>query len=409
MSECRLHPPQIRMDLSYWQKHAKEPEYHCDIAVIGGGVVGCSAAYWLRKILPNTRVAILERDRIASGASGRNAGFLLQGAGSDYVRDYLTYGSERARRLLRFTRENRDLLFREIGSEAQLESKGSLVVAGSEEEDSRLRQAVPGLRADGTPAVYLDSDETSRRISSRGFFGSLYVPSGAVMNPVSLVTSLARRSAATVLEHHDVRSIDVDRDDVIIETSIRNVRATRVIVAINAWLPILFPDLARFVRPVRAQMISTTPMPQRWLDVPVYSHDGYYYVRQTRSGVVLAGGARHLHVNEEVGYELRTTLSVQRDIESYLKRHFPSCTDLQVDLRWAGTMGFSPDLLPCFGSLSRIPGSLWAAGFSGHGMCYGFRFGKMLAEMMAGRTDVENSSMFKADRFATTFPIAAVS
>lgn len=397
------------MSSSYWQIHSKGPEYQCDIAVVGGGIVGCSAAYWLSKTLPDCRVVIVERGTLASGASGRNAGFLLQGAGSDYVKDCMDYGAQNARRLLRFTRENRDLLFQKIGSAAQLESSGSLVVAGSQEEDRRLQEAVSFLRADGTPAIYFAQDETSRRISGRRFLGSLYVPSGAMMNPVSLVSAVAKESRADILEHHPVQSVESKADGVFIETTRRIIRAERVLVAVNAWLPTLFPTLGRFVRPVRAQMLATMPMKGRWLKVPIYSHDGFYYVRQTRNGVVLAGGARHRHEDEEVGYSDDPTESVQADIEAYLRKHFSSCTDMQVDVRWAGTMGFSPDSLPVYGTLPGVEGSIWAAGFTGHGMAYGFRFGKLLADVVADRGGVDEADLFSVDRFDAAAHSAAAS
>ena len=395
------------MSRSYWQKHEKGPEFRCDIAIIGGGIIGCSAAYWLSRVLPDRHVAIVEQGTLASGASGRNAGFLLQGAGSDYRKDCTLFGAEKARRLLRFTRENRDLLFEEIGLAGQLESSGSLVAAGSELEDRRLQEAVSLLRSDGTPAIYFPWEETSRRISGRGFFGSLYVPSGAMMNPVSLVSAIAKKSNADILEHHPVQLVEARSDGVHIETSARIVRAERVLVAVNAWLPTLFPTLGRYVRPVRAQMLATEPMGDRWLDVPVYSHDGYYYVRQTRTGIVLAGGARQLHEDVEVGYDIGPTAPVQADIEIYLRQHFPRCAGMQVDLRWSGTMGFSPDALPVVGPLPEIPGSLWAAGFTGHGMGYGFRFGKLLADEMAYGRHAEGADLFSVDRFDSSTPSAA--
>ena len=398
------------MTRSYWQVHSKGPEHRCDVAVIGGGIVGCSAAYWLAKERPDCRVAIVESGTLASGASGRNAGFLLQGAGSDYLQDCRRYGPDRAKRLYRFTRENRDSILSDIGSAAQVESKGSLVVAGSKEEDERLREAVGLMRSDGAPAMYFSPEETNRRISGRGFMGSLYAPSGAVMNPVSLVSAVAGRSGAKVLEHHVVQHVEASPDGVMIETPIRMIRADRVIVAVNAWLPTLFPSLDRFVRPVRAQMLATSAFEQRWLDVPVYSHDGFYYVRQSRSGIVLAGGARHRHEKAEVGYEASTTKPVQDDIEEYLRRHFPKAEGMQIDMRWSGVMGFSPDGLPVFGTLPGIEGSVWAGGFTGHGMAYGFRFGKLLADEVSGRRDGDASDLFSVDRFdAPSLQTAAAS
>lgn len=394
------------MSTSYWQQHAKEPEYHCDIAIIGGGLIGCSVAYWLSRTLPGHRVAIVERRRLASEASGRNAGFLLQGSGSDYGKDCARFGNEKAKRLLRFTRDNRDLLFEEIGSAAQLEASGSLVVAGTETEDQRLQKCVFNLRSDGTPAVYFSPDETSRRVSGRGFLGSIYIPSGAVLNPVSLVSAIARKANADILEHHFVQGIEARPEGAYIETSTRVIRAERVVVATNAWLPILFPSLGRYVRPIRGQMLATKPLSDRWLDVPIYSHDGFYYLRQTRSGALLAGGARHLHEDKEIGYDIQPTAPVQADIEAYLRRHFPKCAGMQVQTRWSGIMGFSPDGLPTIGQLPGIPGGIWAAGFTGHGLAYGFKFGRLLAEEVVSSGQADDVDLFTVDRFGYSAPMA---
>ncbi|MEO1479021.1 MAG: FAD-dependent oxidoreductase, partial [Bacteroidota bacterium] len=70
-----------------------------DIAVVGGGVAGCAAAYWLRQHAPDLRVALVERGALASGASGRNAGFLLQGTAADVVQAVEKYGEDIARRI----------------------------------------------------------------------------------------------------------------------------------------------------------------------------------------------------------------------------------------------------------------------------------------------------------------------
>lgn len=389
------------MTLSYWQRSVRAPDQTYDVAVVGGGIIGCSTAYWLRQLRPRLRVAVVEAHALAYGASGRNAGFLLQGTATDYARDVAAYGPERARRLWHFTRENRDLVFSELQAEAfQLEASGSLTVAGTEEEDRRLRGCVSRMRADGAPVAYIPPAETNRRLVSRSFFGSLYVPSGAVLHPARLVRHIAEASGAEVLEHHPVREILVGPGGKpVLETPARRVMAGQVVLALNAYLPRLVPALSPFVRPVRAQMFATEPMLPRWLPVPAYTHEGYFYLRQTPEGALLLGGARHMHAEEEVGYEDATTPALQGDLEAYLRTHFPQTSGLAVTHRWSGTMGFSPDHLPVAGEVPGLPGSLWAAGFTGHGMGYGFRFGRMMAELALGHRRPEGYDLFHAGRF----------
>jgi glycine/D-amino acid oxidase-like deaminating enzyme len=388
------------MTLSFWHRQAQAPEEAFDVAVVGGGIIGCSTAYWLRQLRPSARIAIVEAGRLAAGASGRNAGFLLQGSGPDYVAAIERYGAEQARRLWHFTRENRALIAAELQPSAfHLETSGSLTVAGTAEEDERLQESVSRMRQDGAPVAYIPPDATNQRLMAQHFFGALYVPSGGMLDPVALVRHIASASEARVLEHHRVVEMSGGEGRVELLTPVRRIRAEQVVLALNAYLPTLVPALRQFVRPVRAQMLSTAPMPSRWLPVPAYTHEGYYYVRQRPDGTVLLGGARHLHRASEVGYADETTEALQRDLEAYLHRHFPQMRGRPVRHRWSGVMGFSPDGLPSYGAVPGHPGCLWAAGFTGHGLAYGFHFGRLLAQVVAGQSALEGSDLFAADRF----------
>jgi gamma-glutamylputrescine oxidase len=392
--------------LSFWQRSARQPEVRCDVAVVGGGIIGVSTAYWLTRADSDLSVCLLEAGRLASGATGRNAGFLLQGTATNYAADIDDHGREVARKLWQFSRENRDLVASELSLRSfEFEPSGSLTVAGSEDEEVRLRACVSRMRADGFPAAFIPSDEVNRRIMARGFSGGLYVASGAMVNPVLLTRHIAERSGARLLENHRVIELKGESGEVVLETPERTIRARRVVLAVNAYLPQLVPDLSRYVRPVRAQMLSLEASLPRWLQLPVYSHEGYYYIRQRPEGQILLGGARHLHALEERGYVDEVTDPLQTDLVRYLHHHFPQTAGLRIADRWSGTMGFSPDGIPVAGELPRFPGSVWAAGFTGHGMGYGFRFGRMLAEMARGHLGAEGAELFAADRFPDRQPI----
>lgn len=392
--------------MSFWQRNARQPEIRCDVAVIGGGIIGASTAYWLSRSDADLSICLIEAGHVASGATGRNAGFLLQGTATNYATDIDDHGRDVARRLWQFSRENRDLILNELSVRSfEFEPSGSLTVAGSAEEELRLRACVSRMRADGFPAAFIPADEVNRRITARGFYGGLYVASGAMVHPVLLTRHIVERSGARLLEHHRVTELAGEPGDVVIETPERTIRARRVVLAVNAYLPQLVPDLARFVRPVRAQMLSTEASLPRWLQLPIYSHEGYFYVRQRPEGQILLGGARHLHPLEERGYSDEVTAGLQHDLETYLHHHFPQTAGLRIMNRWSGTMGFSPDGIPVAGELPHLPGSIWAAGFTGHGMGYGFRFGRMLAEMARGNTSADGSDLFAASRLPAREPL----
>lgn len=196
------------MTRSHWQHRGRPPALTCDVAIVGAGIAGASAAFWLRRERPGWTVALLDAVEPGYGASGRNAGFLLQGIATDYMTDIARYGRATAQQLWQFTLENRQLLEKELDPPAfDLQRTGSLIVAGTAAEDERLQRSVTPLRADGVPVAYLPPQEVSSRAQAGGFFGALNVPSGATCDPLKLVRHIIAQSNATVCPRH--RVIDV--------------------------------------------------------------------------------------------------------------------------------------------------------------------------------------------------------
>ncbi len=389
-------------NLSLWQHQNRASSAEYDVAVVGGGIAGCSTAFWLKSIEPSARVVLLEKDTVANGATGRNAGFLLQGSSTAYSIDVERYGRDVARRLWQATLENRNLigeLF--VREDISLTDTGSCTAAGTEEEAKRLSASERLMREDGFEAEYLDERDVNGLLGSVGYHGGLHVPSGAAADPVRLVQAVLRHSGADVQEKTAVRSVSEGRDGTVhLESAHGLIRARSAVIAVNAYLPLLEPDLIAMVRPVRAQMLSTVPLGAPSLAMPVYSHQGYYYVRQRADGRVLVGGARHLHEMEEVGYSLETTAGLQHDLVSYLSTHFPRWSDARVEHRWAGTMGFSPDGLPSWGRLPEVARAFWIAGFTGHGMSLAFLAGRMMANLALGLKESDLRETFDCDRMS---------
>lgn len=389
------------MTVSFWQHTHRERARAYDVIVVGGGITGCSTAYWLHRRRPSLRIAIVEAEDLGAGASGRNAGFVLQGAAFDYLTGIERYGERTARRLWQFTRDNRELLASELRpSSFGWDAKGSLTVAGDSEEDERLQSSVAPLRAAGAPVVYLKPEQTNDRLHSSGFYGSLHVTTGGVVNPLRLVRNLAERSEADLHRHLPVRDVQFEVEGGVgLQTADGLFWASRVVIAIGPFLSTLMPSLSRYVRPVRAQMLSTAPAETTAIPHPVYSHAGEFYVRQLQTGEILVGGGRYSHEDGEDTATDTTTPAVQATIERYLHSHFPWTEPLSIRDRWSGTMAFSPDGLPVVGPVPDHPQSVFATGFTGHGFAYAFRMGRLLARRICGSGWSSEYEMFAASRF----------
>lgn len=379
---------------SPWQRPF--PPSSADVVVVGGGIIGTSTAYMLRLLRPELRVVLVEGGMLGAGASGRNAGFLIPGTHTDFSTAVCDHGFETARRILEFTLENVDLV-RELDGEAfDLDLSDCLVAAGSKGEADRLR-ASADLLDRLVACEWLDREATARRSGGGRFEGGLLLRAGGTLDPVKLVRYLAARSGVEVVENFPVESISSTSGGLVVGGKSGQIEAGSVVLCLNAFLPRLIDRGKAWVRPVRAQMLATEPLPT-FLNLPIYSHEGYFYIRQRTDGRVMLGGARHLHEAEEVGYDTITTPAVQTSLEAYLREHFPDLGGASIERRWSGTMGFSPDSLPVFGHLDELPGTHFACGFTGHGMGYGLRFGRLMARTALGEADPA-ADLFSAHRF----------
>lgn len=385
---------------SYWHRTlASLPDLETDFALVGGGIAGLATAYWLRKSHPKARILVIDAHQIAAGASGRNAGFLLQGTSCDYATECATIHRDKAKRLWQFTKDNLEWCLAYLdGNQFELRQNGSYVAAGDDREAFALVRSTALLVEDGFKAVWHPPQEANARMGSHDLKGALFFPDHATVHSAKLLNHIFTQANAEYLPDTPILALEPTSDGVMLTGRNRRIKAQRVLLAMNAYLPELLPETQPWIRPVRAQMLATQPIPHTRIPAPVYSHEGFFYVRQETDGRILLGGARHLHEAAEVGYEDIVTPMLQEDLETYLRQYFTQDRPYQVWARWSGTMGFSPDHLPCIGTWSASPHVWWVGGFSGHGMGFGFRMGKLLADALSDG-QAEDLDLFDVKRF----------
>ena len=340
-----------------------------DVAVIGGGIAGVATAYFLAR--RGASVVVLERASLGSGATGRNAGFLLAGVAENFVAASRRYGEPAAERVWRVTRRNQDLVREVVARHAiacDIEWNGSLQIAGDDEEWTELLASAVALLRRG---YKLEIDESSQCV---------FVPSDGALHPIRLLRGLAaaaEAAGARIYEGADV--VQVAPDAVRLATA--RVTAKSVVICNNAYASHLVE--AR-IRPVRGQMLATAPLSQRILARPVYAHRGMRYWRQTPDLRILVGGWRDVAADEEVGEEERVNERVQGFLDGFLRE---SAITAPVTQRWAGIMGFSHDGLPYVGRLRA--GVFVNAGFTGHGMGFALATSELVAALVCGEASPE--------------------
>ena len=365
------------MTVSFWQDRSSEAEHAADLLVVGAGISGASAAYWLAE--RGEDVAVVDAGAAASGASGRSGGMLLLGTADPYSRVVDLFGRERAAEVWSFTRENRALLLERVidGADAALRvvRGGTASASVSEHEQRELERSGALLCEDGFPMELLDRPAMSEALRTSAFFGGLRDPHGLTIDPARLterVLGLAVERGARVFPHHEVFAIEDDGESVVVRTSRARFRAQMVLLCANAYSPLVHPHFAGRVYPTRGQMLATEPLPRRITPWGVYADFGYEYFWQLPSGELVAGGWRQHHADAEKGYSDETTEEVQDGLLGFLISIFPELASVRVTHRWGGVMGFSGDGLPFIGELPGRPRVKYLAGHTGHGLGFGF-------------------------------------
>jgi gamma-glutamylputrescine oxidase len=329
------------------------------VLVIGGGITGVSLLHHLAR--RGIDAVLVERQHLAAGASGRNAGFLLAGVADCYAEAVRIYGRSRAREIWSMTVQNHiEEIAAVAGHQIGHRRTGSAILASGEREAKQLAESAQLLREDG-----FDCGWDGSRLTN---------PTDGEVTPSLLVGAFARQAApGSVREGVEVTAIEPGNGEVIVHAHEAECRAGCVILATNAYTPQLLPKVA--IQPRRAQMLASAPVSAKLCDRPTYSHFGYRYWRQLPTGEILVGGWRDTAYEVEVGYDDRPTAAIQGHLEAHLKE---MGAHVEVTHRWAGTMGFTDSGLPMVGPVEDMPNVYLCAGYNGHGMGFAFMSAKQL-------------------------------
>jgi glycine/D-amino acid oxidase-like deaminating enzyme len=361
------------MDVPYWLEEPSGPRSttthagRADVAIVGGGVTGCSAARRLAE--GGLRVRVHDARGIAEGASGRNGGFALGGGAARYDVARETYGAGEAASYWSWTKEALDRLA-ELAGDA-LRRTGSYRLAADEEEREGIRLEYEALREDGFEAEWLDDVPGG---AAGRFQGAIFHPEDGSIQPARFVRRLAARAAdagAEIREHDPVDDVDA-------------LDAERVLVATDGYGHGLVAELADLIWPTRGQVIASEPLDRILYDRPHYARQGFDYWQQLPDRRILLGGFRDTSILDELTDVEETTPAIQSSLTSFL--HELAGSRVGVTHRWAGIFGLTQDMLPLVGPVPGHDGRVWVAGgYSGHGNVLGFACGELVADAMLGR------------------------
>jgi len=335
-----------------------------DVCVVGLGGSGLACVHELLAL--GQRVVGLDAASVASGAAGRNGGFLLAGVTSFHHDAVREIGRERARAIYQLTISE----IARMGAETPdaVRHIGSLRIADDAAELRDCDAQYDAMRADGLPVERYGGAE------GRG----LFLPTDGAFQPLARCRTLALRAVeggALLFEHSPAMAISGTE----VQTPHGRVRCRSVVVALDGALATVLPELAPRVRSVRLQMLATAPTSEVTVPHPVYTRWGYEYWQQTVDGRIALGGFRDVGGDAEWTADATPSATVQRALERYLRERIG--VQAPITHRWAATVGYTADRMPV---IEQVRPDVWAiGGYSGTGNVIGSLLGRGVAQRIA--------------------------
>jgi glycine/D-amino acid oxidase-like deaminating enzyme len=374
-----------------------------DVLVIGGGVVGCSLAFYLSREGADT--CLVESGELNGQGSGTNAGSLHLQLGSHLMRE----SPERLRSFAPFLRLGRPALevwrnlAHDLGVDIGFRPSGGLMLAESEADLATLRAKGELERAFDVSTELLTASEVHKLYPQfcRSIVGAALCPDEGKVDPLLASPALARsaRKAGTrIFPRTHVASIARDGAGYRVETSNGGIRAARIACAAGPWTAEFasFLDLSLPVSGTDLHMNVTEPAPHL-LDHLIQHASRHITMKQGPTGAFLIGG----------GWPSRRDkadrLVVQREsIEGNLfvaQRILPALAGLHVVRTWTGVTVVIDDEFPLIGEVPARPGFFLAVTKN---YTYGPLTARLVADMMLGREPTFDAAKFSPARFVPT-------
>lgn len=345
---------------SYWMDDDDAPndssrlvgKDQADLVIVGGGFTGLWAAIDAKDFDPSLDVVIVEGNRIAFGATGRNGGFVASSLTHGLANGINRWPSE-MHKIVKLGQENLDAIEAFIAAEkidCDWKRVGEIDVAMEPYQVEDIKPFVEIAAEYGEHLQWLDQDEVRAKLNSPTYLGGLYDHDGvATVDPARLAWGLrdaALRRGVRIFEHSMVTALDDHGDRMEVITDFGSITAPRVLLATNAFPPLL-KRLKNYIVPVYDAVLVTQELTeQNWRDIGWDERQGisdsgnqFHYYRPTEDGRILWGGFdATYHWRSGFGADYERTTESWAKIAGHFFETFPQLAGLKFDYAWSGAI-----------------------------------------------------------------------
>ncbi|MGA4635307.1 NAD(P)/FAD-dependent oxidoreductase [Pseudomonas solani] len=362
-------------------------ETETDICIIGAGYTGLSTALFLLE--NGFKVTIVEAAKVGFGASGRNGGQIVNSYSRDIDVIERTVDPKQAQLLGQMAFEGGRIIRERIAKyniQCDLKDGGVFAAITPKQMGHLESQKKLWERYGHTQLELLDAKRIREVVSTENYIGGMLDMSGGHIHPLNLALgeAAAVESLGGII-HEQSPAIRVERGaNPVVHTPKGRVKAKFVVVAGNAYLGNLLPELASKSMPCGTQVITTEPLSEEMakslLPQDYCVEDCNYlldYYRLTGDNRLIYGGG--------VVYGARDPANIEAIIRPKMLKTFPQLKNVKIDYAWTGNFLLTLSRLPQVG---RIGDNIYySQGCSGHGVTYTHLAGKVLAEALRGQAE----------------------
>lgn len=359
-----------------------------DVAIIGGGFTGLSAALHLAKA--GTDVVLLEAKEIGYGGSGRNVGLTNAGLWvlpSDIIKEL---GPDYGERLNTVLGASSDLVYELINKhDIQCEAirNGTLHCAHSPAGYRYLQEREKQLGERGAPVKLLNQRDAAVKIGSEAFYGALLDLRAGTVQPLAYAYGLAHaafQSGARMHIESPVTSLRRKDGSWHLTTPSGSLRAKAVIVATNGYLSHIHKELQETFIPFNFFQFSTKPLPEDVRQSVLSGGHGAWDTATVLTSYRLDQAGRL--IVGSVGQAQGFARGLHRNwAERTIRKVFPQVGKVQMEYGWHGVIAMTTNHIPRFHMLA--PDLVMVTSYNGRGIGPGTVFGKLLAELVSGASE----------------------